>query len=353
MNEHKYPKLIYVLTNDDPSRRLTRIGQAGLREPSDINLPPNSGELLYAARYKAKSDMGGQATGWTVRHAETAVSLSQRKVTLFTVTPVKKVLEMSGLQPATAEDGTTGNGWYHCSPQTAINAIRAVKEGRKVLSEHEKTPWPAAPVEMKRRQEKKRKGNSHAAADAMDWDDARMIISALQGDARWRDAMLVATGCYTGLRISDSLTLRWSDVVDRDKIEIVEQKTGKIRTIRLNPAYTAIAKECYDALCIESPGEYIARSCQNGGTTHITRQRVNQIIRNIKKTYLPGRNLVFSSHTFRKTFGRRVYENECRKGRGETALMLLAEVFGHSNTNITKRYLGIRKEEILSVYDIL
>ena len=60
-----------------------------------------------------------------------------------------------------------------------------------------------------------------------------------------------------------------------------------------------------------------------------------------------------SSHSLRKTFGRRVWLQECDRGRGDEALLLLADVFGHSNIAITKRYLGIRKEEILSVYDSL
>jgi hypothetical protein len=51
--------------------------------------------------------------------------------------------------------------------------------------------------------------------------------------------------------------------------------------------------------------------------------------------------------------GRRVWLQECDKGRGDQALLLLADVFGHANIATTKRYLGIRQEEILSVYDSL
>ena len=62
---------------------------------------------------------------------------------------------------------------------------------------------------------------------------------------------------------------------------------------------------------------------------------------------------VFSSHTLRKTFGRRIWLQECDQGRGDQALLLLCDVFGHSSIAITKRYLGIRQEEILSVYNSL
>lgn len=354
MNDNAHPKLIYILSEQDGKHQATWIGQAGLKDQSQINLPPNSGELMYLAGTKARSDLKGMPTPVSVMHAETAVTFSRRKVDFFTVTNVKKVIEMSGILPVRNPSELPGNNWYDCSPETAINALRAAKEGRKNISAREIIPWPEKRGKAPRpsRGHKRRQG-THAPADAMDWDDAQMVIRALMDDARYRDAMLVAVGCYMGLRISDSLGLRWSDIVDKDRIEITEQKTGKKRAVKVNPSLAAIARECYDELYIENPGEYIARSSQNGGTTHITRQRVNQIIHGIKDRYMPDKKLVFSSHTFRKTFGRRVYENECRKGRGDTALMLLADVFGHSNTNITKRYLGIRKEEILSVYDIL
>ena len=35
------------------------------------------------------------------------------------------------------------------------------------------------------------------------------------------------------------------------------------------------------------------------------------------------------------------------------ALVMLSELFNHSNIAITKRYLGIRKDEVLACYDLL
>jgi integrase len=55
-----------------------------------------------------------------------------------------------------------------------------------------------------------------------------------------------------------------------------------------------------------------------------------------------------STHTFRKTLGRRVVEVN---NYSNESLVLLMELFGHSNMGITKRYLGITKDEIHNVYD--
>jgi integrase len=59
----------------------------------------------------------------------------------------------------------------------------------------------------------------------------------------------------------------------------------------------------------------------------------------------------FSTHSFRKTFGRRIVEQAGENS--EMALIKLSELFNHSNISITKRYLGLRREELLRCYDLL
>ena len=38
---------------------------------------------------------------------------------------------------------------------------------------------------------------------------------------------LIALGCFTGLRISDILALRWNQILDAEEFTITEIKTGK------------------------------------------------------------------------------------------------------------------------------
>ena len=58
----------------------------------------------------------------------------------------------------------------------------------------------------------------------------------------------------------------------------------------------------------------------------------------------------FSTHSLRKTFGRKVFESS---DNAELALVKLLELFNHSSVSITKRYLGLKQEEILQTYDCL
>ena len=56
-------------------------------------------------------------------------------------------------------------------------------------------------------------------------------------------------------------------------------------------------------------------------------------------------------NSLRKTFGGQVYN--INSENSELALVKLMELFNHSSIAITKRYLGLRQEEILETYDYL
>lgn len=190
----------------------------------------------------------------------------------------------------------------------------------------------------------------HKAADAMDWNEAMQLVDRMFEQGEYRNALLVAAGCYLGLRISDLLRLRWADILSEEFI-LEEQKTGKVRTLRVNSSLQRFAASCRKQRGNPPVEDYIFVS-ERGGKP-ISRQAVDVMLKKVKYGYRVRSAKVFSSHTLRKTFGRRVWLQECEKGRGAQALLLLCDVFNHSSVSITKRYLGIRQEEILSVYDAL
>lgn len=190
----------------------------------------------------------------------------------------------------------------------------------------------------------------HKAADAMDWNEAMSLVDRMIKDGQYRNALLIAAGCFLGLRVSDLLMLRWGDLLS-DELVIEEKKTSKRRVIRVNTNLQRIATECRQK--VGNPAKDIFIFVAEGKDTPITRQAVDKMLKYVRVKYRLRSAKVFSSHSLRKTFGRRVWLLECDKGRGDQALLLLSDVFGHSSIAITKRYLGIRQEEILSVYDSL
>ncbi len=186
---------------------------------------------------------------------------------------------------------------------------------------------------------------STTTADFLVWDEAMNLIRKLAKDGNYKMSLLIALGCFTGLRISDILALRWKQILNVDEFTIIERKTAKVRTVRINPQLQQHIAECYRH--INPTGAPILVS-QKG--TVFSVQRINVVLKEIKKKYrLKIKN--FSCHSLRKTFGRQVYN--MNSDNSELALVKLMELFNHSNVSITKRYLGLRQEELLNTYDCL
>lgn len=188
---------------------------------------------------------------------------------------------------------------------------------------------------------------STTTADFLVWSDAMNLIRKLAKDGNYKMSLLIALGCFTGLRISDILALRWNQILYAEEFTIIEKKTGKQRTLRLNPQLQKHIQECYEQ--IKPIGIKAPILVSQKGTT-FTVQAINRILKEIKKKYrLKIKN--FSCHSLRKTFGRQVYT--MNDNNAELALVKLMELFNHSSVSITKRYLGLRQEEILQTYDCL
>ena len=172
-----------------------------------------------------------------------------------------------------------------------------------------------------------------------------LLIRKLASDGNWKMSLLIAIGCFTGLRISDILAIRWEQLLSSDKLTIIEQKTQKTRSIKLNPQLRQHINDCYDHT---SPVIVHAPILVSQKGTVFTIQRINSILKEIKAKYhLHIDN--FSSHSLRKSFGRKVLE--MNRDNAELAIVKLMELFNHSSVSITKRYLGLRQQELMSVYD--
>lgn len=193
----------------------------------------------------------------------------------------------------------------------------------------------------------KQMNHRYQTSDYMEWDTAMSLIRKLYRDGNYRMSLLVGCGCFFGLRISDILTLTWEMLLSDDKFVLNEKKTGKRRVVKINSDFQQHIKRCHDALRIKNDDEKCFLSQKK---VVYSTQRINVLFKDIKKRY----NLKiehFSTHSMRKTFGRKVYESSGENAN--MALIKLSEIFNHSNISITKIYLGIREKELLETYDLL
>lgn len=189
--------------------------------------------------------------------------------------------------------------------------------------------------------------NTYVTSDYMEWDSMLSLVRKLYRDKEYRLSLLIGCGSFFGLRISDLLTLTWAMLLDDEKFVIIEKKTGKRREIRINSNFQKHISDCFKALGIVDKNEkcFISRK-----KTVYSIQRINVLFKFVKTKY----NLKiehFSTHSMRKTFGRQVVEVAGEKS--EFALIKLSELFNHADVQTTRRYLGLRTEELLETYDML
>lgn len=190
---------------------------------------------------------------------------------------------------------------------------------------------------------KSKKRSVKGTSDYLDYDLAMRIANDILWHGRQPQVgFYVIFSINTGLRVGDTLKLKHADMIGKqagDYLIITEQKTGKRRQVQLNDkvidAYKYLQKRNRT-----KPTDYVFKSQKNHVFATVT---INRTLKRIFAGYAP----VVSSHSLRKTFGRRVYE---MNGRSEHSLVLLSDIFGHSNLSLTRRYLGLRKEEISNVY---
>lgn len=188
---------------------------------------------------------------------------------------------------------------------------------------------------------------STTTADYLEWDTMLNLVRKLFKDGNYRMSLLIGCGCFFGLRISDILSLSWNMLLDSDSFILNEKKTGKNRIIKINDGFQKHIKDCYKVLDIQDKSE---KCFVSNKKMVYSVQRINVILKEIKTKY----NLKiehFSTHSLRKTFGRKVVEQAGENS--EMALIKLSELFNHSSPMITRRYLGLRHEELMNVYEEL
>lgn len=152
-----------------------------------------------------------------------------------------------------------------------------------------------------------------------------------------RNYLLWLVGTHTGLRISDILSLKVSDLKG-NILTVKEQKTGKLKQIKLSSKLKSVFKDYLNTSTDLQDDDFLFTSRQSKNKP-MTRQRVHQIIKYISKHIGVDDNI--STHSMRKTFAYNLYT------LSNNNIALVMEALNHSKEIITLRYLCI-KDNILN-----
>lgn len=179
-------------------------------------------------------------------------------------------------------------------------------------------------------------------SDFLEWEKMQSLVLKLERDNELKFALLIATGSYIGLRISDLLQLRWNQVLGQDYFTITEKKTKKVRKVTINPELQNILKRLFVQLeAKETELMFVNRFGDKSFSIQYVNSKLKEIFTNYK---IKGQ---YSSHFMRKTLGRRIWEVN---KYSDQALLLLSQLFNHASVSTTKIYLGIRETEISNLY---
>jgi integrase len=175
-------------------------------------------------------------------------------------------------------------------------------------------------------------------SDYLSTDEIHRLVRYFNRLGNFRMSLLIEMGTKTLLRYSDLRRIRWKDCLDKETLFIVEKKTQKRREINLGVSLRNSIESIWKQLGNPSPEDLLF---------HYTIQHTNLLLKEGGRE-CKIRNKNISTHSFRKTGSRYIWENN---GHSDEYLIKLSYILNHSSTQMTRKYLGIHKTEIKNIYE--
>lgn len=158
--------------------------------------------------------------------------------------------------------------------------------------------------------------------------------------------LLFKMGLNTGLRISDILPIKKSDVYNakgefREYLIIKEKKTGKEKKIKIN---NALQKSLSGYILLDEvkSQSYLFYNMQTG--SHLKRIQAYRILKEAANNCGIEN---FGTHSMRKTWGYWTYK------ASKFNIGLIMQTFNHSSQTITLRYIGINQDQKDELYSLV
>lgn len=171
-----------------------------------------------------------------------------------------------------------------------------------------------------------------------------------------RNKMLFVIGINIGVRASDLRLLTWDFFFEKSIDGSLNfrksyslrpkktSKTGKYVNLYFNDTVKKIISWYIDMYPIEDIKGYVFESRK--GNEPITVKSMWRVIKETAKEAGIKQNI--GSHSMRKSWSRRLYDNAKDKSQ---AVVLLQTILNHSSASVTLKYIGILNDEIEEAFD--
>ncbi len=174
-------------------------------------------------------------------------------------------------------------------------------------------------------------------SDYLTTDELKRLNRHFQKEQNYQMALLIEFGFRTLLRFSDLSRFTWESVLNKDELFLIEKKTGKRRVIKIGAVLKSLLIEYYEIMHQPDLHDIIFK---------YTLRHTNRLLQYGARS-VGIRKKRISTHSLRKSGARFLYEEN---NRSEDVFLKISMILNHSNTQVSRRYLGITKEEISDVY---
>ena len=147
------------------------------------------------------------------------------------------------------------------------------------------------------------------------------VMKSLLDALTYENRLVLIVSLTTGLRLSDVLNLKTSDI--KDRFTVRELKTGKNRTVRLSP-------KLLDEL-LSVAGKIFVFENRLDYRKHRTRQAVFKDLKRASRLFRVPCNVVVAPHTARKIYAVSEYQ-------GTANIKRVQELLNHSSEAVTVLY---------------
>jgi len=177
----------------------------------------------------------------------------------------------------------------------------------------------------------------YKTSDYLSTDELHRLIRYFKKMGNLRMCLLIEFGVKTLLRYSDLSRIQWVDIVGKDTLILNEKKTNKRREITMGKSLRDSVETTYNELKQPNKEEFVFQ---------YTLQHTNLLLKEGGRD-VKIRNKNISSHSLRKSGSRYVWDSN---GCSDEYLIKLSSILNHSSTSMTRKYLGISREEIKDIY---
>lgn len=189
------------------------------------------------------------------------------------------------------------------------------------------------------------KGANGTVDPIRDKKDIVRIAQYFADRGQYRNELMFLIGCSVGLRGGDLSQLRVGDFKPpKYQASIKEQKTGKIRTVTLNPMAVEAYQKLVQSLPDCSEQTFLFQS-QRLGNQNIQRHSFARILRQAQHDLQLPYHL--GTHSMRKTFAYHVFMDNQQTPE---VLAYLQRLLNHRDSATTLRYIGLEQTKEQQLY---